>query len=294
MRLFFSILIMLFLTACGDNKPSNTTETDTVQKETTSKTDKNTNQEKSVELLKVNSHIITNRILGKNAHHFFDLSKNAKKQLLNKLADDELMIQYALSQSKDNNFSSENDRAKKALVILKDLSSKNIGNAINDENLSKVYEKNKEQYYHKQLFEASHIFVKTEKEAKEIIEELKKADDFNTAFQKMAIAKSIGKTAKAGGYLGFFPAKIMETPFIEALMTLKDGEWYQKPVKTKKGWHVVRLHKMLMPGYFSFDLVKKQIKAEIEQYERDLWSDQKLQELKKKADIVYLYDVNSK
>jgi len=285
MRIFFYILTtMLFLTACSNEHKSDTT------KNTLSTPKKN----QTIELVKVNNHTITSKVLGKNANHFTDLSKGQKKQLLTKLADDELLIQYALSQSNENNFSTENERAKKGLKIIKKLALANIGNAINDKNLTKVYEKNKDKYFHEQLFEASHIFVKTKKEAEDIIARLKKASDFNTAFQKIAIKESIGKTAKAGGYLGFFEAKIMEKPFREALMTLKDGEWYKKPVKTKTGWHIIRLHKHLDKGYYSFEMVKKQMKAEIEQYELNRWSDAKLQELKKDANITYLYDINSK
>ena len=256
--------------------------------------DKNSPTVKSgtVELAKVNSHIITNRVLGKRADDFFNLSKAQKKQLIDKLVKDELLIQYALSKNGENNITDENKRAKRGLEIIQELSLKNIKDSLSDANLSKVYEKNKKLYYHEKLFEASDILVDTKQEAEDIIEKLKKADDFNSAFQKTAIAKSKGKSAKAGGYLGFFEEKIMEKPFMDALKTLKKGEWYQKPVKTREGWHVIRLHQVLEKGYYPFKLVKKQIKSDIEDYEISKWSAQKLQELKKDANITYLYDID--
>ncbi|WP_108483826.1 foldase protein PrsA [Oceaniglobus ichthyenteri] len=85
-------------------------------------------------------------------------------------------------------------------------------------------------------YQASHILVETEDEAKALIEELNNGADF----AELAKEKSTGPSGPNGGDLGWFGAGMMVPEFETAVQTLKVGE-IAPPVQTQFGWHVVIL-----------------------------------------------------
>jgi peptidyl-prolyl cis-trans isomerase C len=85
---------------------------------------------------------------------------------------------------------------------------------------------------------ARHILVPTEKEAKAIIDELKKGADF----AKLAAEKTTDPAGKAaGGDLGYFSEQDMVPAFAKAAFALKPGQFSKTPVKTQFGWHVIKV-----------------------------------------------------
>lgn len=83
--------------------------------------------------------------------------------------------------------------------------------------------------------EARHILLKTEAQAKAIIDQLNKGADF----AKLATANSIDPGAKNGGELGWFSQNEMVPGFSAAAFALKPGEYTKTPVQTQFGWHVI-------------------------------------------------------
>jgi peptidyl-prolyl cis-trans isomerase C len=84
---------------------------------------------------------------------------------------------------------------------------------------------------------ASHILVKTEEEAKQILEILEQG---NKTFEQIAMERSSCPSKKNGGDLGFFGKQQMVKEFENAAFNLKVGEVSQ-PVKTQFGWHIIKL-----------------------------------------------------
>ena len=83
---------------------------------------------------------------------------------------------------------------------------------------------------------ASHILVKTEEEAKKLLEEIKNGADF----AKLASEHSMCPSGRDGGDLRFFGRGIMVKPFEDAAFALKKGE-VSEPVETQFGWHLIKL-----------------------------------------------------
>ena len=98
-------------------------------------------------------------------------------------------------------------------------------------NYLKSFKKSKE-------FNASHILVKKEKEALEIIKKLKD----KARFSELAKAKSIGPSAKNEGQLGWFSSGQMVKEFEKATFALEKGEFTKTPVKTQFGFHIILLN----------------------------------------------------
>ncbi len=87
-----------------------------------------------------------------------------------------------------------------------------------------------------QQVRASHILVKTENDAKVILERLKKGE----SFANIAMEKSTCPSAKKGGDLGYFGRGRMVRAFENAAFALEKGQVSQ-PIKTEFGWHLIRV-----------------------------------------------------
>ena len=86
-------------------------------------------------------------------------------------------------------------------------------------------------------FNASHILVETEDEAKAIVEQLNNGADFAA----LAKEKSTGPSGPNGGELGWFGLGQMVPEFEQAVTGLEVGA-ISEPVQTQFGWHVVKLN----------------------------------------------------
>ncbi len=86
-------------------------------------------------------------------------------------------------------------------------------------------------------FNASHILVETEDEAKAIIEQLNNGADF----AELAKEKSTGPSGPNGGELGWFGLGQMVEPFEAAVVNMEVGA-ISAPVQTQFGWHVLTLN----------------------------------------------------
>jgi len=85
---------------------------------------------------------------------------------------------------------------------------------------------------------ARHILTETEAAAKKVIAELAGGADF----AELAAKQTIDTAAAAnGGDLGYFTAEQMVPEFSEAAFMLAEGEYTKEPVKTRFGWHVVKV-----------------------------------------------------
>ena len=83
---------------------------------------------------------------------------------------------------------------------------------------------------------ASHILVKTEDKAKEIFELIAHDGDF----AELAKKHSTGPSGPRGGDLGYFGRGQMVPAFEKAVFALKVGD-VSLPVKTRFGWHLIKL-----------------------------------------------------
>ena len=86
-------------------------------------------------------------------------------------------------------------------------------------------------------YNASHILVKEEEQAKNILKDL----EGGSTFEELAKKHSIGPSGEKGGNLEWFDLNSMVPEFSTALMVLSEGDISQ-PVQTKFGWHLIKLN----------------------------------------------------
>ena len=104
-------------------------------------------------------------------------------------------------------------------------------------------------------FNASHILLKSEKEALEIIGKLKN----KSKFSELAKKHSIGPSAKNDGQLGWFQSGQMVEAFEKATFALEKGKITKVPVKTNFGYHVIMLNDVRNSKPKPLNTIKKQI-----------------------------------
>jgi len=109
-------------------------------------------------------------------------------------------------------------------------------------------------------YNASHILVETEEEAKAIAEELAAGADF----AEVAKEKSTGPSGPNGGQLGWFGPGAMVPEFEEAVSTLEVGG-VSAPVQTQFGWHVITLNESRTQEAPTLEEVREQIELQIRQ-----------------------------
>lgn len=83
---------------------------------------------------------------------------------------------------------------------------------------------------------ASHVLVKTRKEAVKIKKEIENGE---ITFEDAAMTYSLCPSGRNGGDLGYFNRKQMVQQFADTAFDLKIGE-ISDPVGTKFGWHIIK------------------------------------------------------
>ena len=138
--------------------------------------------------------------------------------------------------------------------------------AVTDDEAREFYDKNQRFYREKEGVKARHVLVKLaqnakpedEKAALEKIKEAEKALKAGEDFAAVAEKMSEGPSAPKGGDLGFFSRGQMVKPFEDKAFELKIGE-VSEPVRTRFGYHLIKVEDKREDKQKSFDEVKPQI-----------------------------------
>ena len=158
-------------------------------------------------------------------------------------------------------------RDKKALEKLIE-SKGNLG--VSDDEGKEFYAKNERFYIEKAGVRASHVLVKLPEKAtgeqekaamakvKDVQKRIKAGDDFAELAKKF----SEGPSAPKGGDLGFFGNGQMVKEFEEAAFAMKVGD-ISGPVRTRFGFHIIKVVDKREERKKSFDEVKEQIEQSL-------------------------------
>lgn len=123
------------------------------------------------------------------------------------------------------------------------------------------YEKLKAEMPEHKSYDVSHILVKTEAEAKAVIEALKKGKPF----AQLAKEKSLDPGSKAaGGSLGVNEAGVFVPEFSAAMVKLAKGQVSATPVKSSFGYHVIKMNDVKIDAAPALEAMRPQIEQRIQ------------------------------
>ncbi len=152
---------------------------------------------------------------------------------------EQLVQQHLLSQEQDelnrlNALRLENEtRSLRAVQTVEAITAATV----TEEAVKAAYDAQFAEFEGEDEFNASHILVETEDEAKEIKTQL----DDGADFAELAKEKSTGPSGPNGGALGWFGKGQMVPEFENAVVALEKGQ-VSDPVQTQFGWHVLTLN----------------------------------------------------
>jgi len=161
------------------------------------------------------------------------------------------------------------------------------GIKISNKELKNYYKKNIDEFREKESVHARHILVKTEAEAKKIINQLKSlsGNKLKEKFIELAKKESTGPSGPNGGDLGYFSKGQMVPAFNDKVFSMKKGTITQKPVKTQFGYHVIYLEDKKPSMTRSFKEVKPFIEQRLKMEKFKEVMKKKMDRLQKKATI---------
>jgi len=211
------------------------------------------------------------------------LSKSGKR-LANKQAaiDDLVATEIALQEARKSDILNRPE-TKKAIedytrnILLKTWTKEKVESfEITDDAVKAAYDERVTKLASKE-YNARHILLKTEDEAKAVIKEL----DGGADFEKLAKDKSTGPSASNGGSLGWFKAQTMVPAFANAVKAMSKGDVSKTAVKTQFGYHIIKLEDSRNTKLPTLDSLKNQLKRVIAQKKMLTY----MTDLKKTADV---------
>lgn len=164
--------------------------------------------------------------------------------------------------------------------------------------LKKYYDENPEEFAIPEEVQASHILIKMQdpdneesnKEALKKIEEINEKIKSGFAFDELAKENSECPSSAKGGDLGYFTKGRMVPEFEDAAFNLKPGE-VSGIVKTKFGYHIIKVTEKKETGKKEFSEVKEGIREKLIVTQRKSAIGDYTNELKEKADIEINWDL---
>ena len=142
---------------------------------------------------------------------------------------------------------------------------------VTDDEILDYYETHLDDYREPEKVMARHILFKLDQDAPEdkaaevkakaekVLAEIKAGspDDF----RNLAIKYSEGPTAPTGGALGWFSREQMVKPFSDAAFAMEKGQ-VSDPVRTRFGWHIIKVEDKRPASEKTVDDVREQIKQQ--------------------------------
>lgn len=217
------------------------------------------------------------------AQKFFQ-GPEGKEKFLGELVKKELLYQEALKKGldKDAEFIKKLEDFRKITLITQLLEKEIETKAkLTEQDARVYYDKHKDELASVSQIKASHILVKTEDEAKKILERLKKGEDFAAIAKNSSIDPG---SAKKGGDLGYFSSGQMVPEFETVALKMKPGE-ISEPVQTKFGFHIIKVTDKKMGTPVEFEKVKSAIMQRMAAEKQKEVFDSYIENLKKNAKV---------
>ena len=198
--------------------------------------------------------------------------------IVNELINQHLIAQQAYKENLDKNKKvlSEINKRKEQIMAKYWLNSY-LSQQLDKKNLKNFYNNYLKSFKSSKEYNASHILVKEEKEALNIIKKLNN----KALFSDLAKEFSVGPSGKTGGKLGWFSSGQMVKEFEKATFILNKGQITKEPVKTKFGFHIIKLNDVRISQPKNFTEIEPEIinmikKKSLVNLEKEIKKNQKI------------------
>ncbi len=249
--------------------------------------------QKGSDLAKVGNVTITQAELEREIKNLPDFAQKifegsgGKERFLNELVKKELLYQEALKKGLDKNteYLKKVEDFKK-ITLIGQLLEKEIESKakVTDQDVKDYYEKHKEDFAPVSQIRMSLILVKTEEEAKKILERLNKGEDFAKVAKKSSVDLN---SAKNGGDMGYLSRGQMTSELEAVAVRLKTGG-VSDPIKTQSGYQIIKVTDKKTGKVVEFERVRNFISQQLSAEKQKEVFDSYIESLKKS----YKVDIN--
>lgn len=163
-----------------------------------------------------------------------------KRQVVQRLVERKLILRAAVKAGLDKDPAVlKRLEALKGDVLQEIFLTNRVDEEVTEDKLRAAYKQMTSKLSGQEELHARHILIADEDEAaaKALIVDLQGGADF----VELAKEHSIGPSKDRGGDLGFFRKEAMVPAFSKAAFELKDGGFTAEPVKTRFGWHIIKV-----------------------------------------------------
>ena len=159
---------------------------------------------------------------------------------------------------------------------------------VTEKDVKDYYDSHKDEFLRKDKVTVSRILVKTENDAKKVVERVEEGEDFAKVAAEVSLDRA---TAKAGGNMGTFGPSIknkLNHELQEVIFRLRKGEM-SDPIYLKDGVHILKVTD-IVGALLEFDEVKEAISRKIKAEKRKTAFNKVLESSMKS----YKVDINKK
>lgn len=224
-----------------------------------------------------------NERISKLPKRYQDVINKNKKEFLDEVIIDTLLYNEAVRKKldRDDDVKKVIREAEKKILIARLLNEEVEEKIIvNEKDISAYYNANKEKFATPEALRASHILVKTEEEAGDVLVELSN----NRNFEDLARGRSVDPTSKIGGDIGYFTRHQLVPEIEEICFNMQVGE-ISGIVKTKFGYHIIKLTERKPPRVKELAEVRDGIEQTLKRLKKKVLFNEFVTALKEKAQI---------
>ncbi|RAP33065.1 hypothetical protein DID77_03665 [Candidatus Marinamargulisbacteria bacterium SCGC AG-439-L15] len=188
--------------------------------------------------------------------------KENKVRVLDQLVDEELLFQRAkkLRMHRKKDYKAQLAQTKRQLLI-SFLIKEKVDNqtTVTEEEIKSYYRANPEEFAAREARNLSHILVKTRKQANRVNALLKKGRSFKSLAKKY----SIDPSKENGGSLGWVEKEQVVPAFGKVAFRISKKGRRSGIVKTKFGYHIIKLNDIRVTPKQTFEAAKDQVKQQL-------------------------------
>ncbi len=141
---------------------------------------------------------------------------------------------------------------------------------ITNQEIRQYYDEHPDEFTEEKTVEARHILIRLDEQADQSIVEEKRQEILSVLekaragqdFAELAEKYSEGPTKDNGGYLGAFPRGSMVKAFEDAAFSMEEGQ-ISEPVRTRFGWHIIKVERVNEEKIRTFEEVEEQIRNQL-------------------------------
>ncbi len=144
------------------------------------------------------------------------------------------------------------------------------GMRVSQEDVLEYYDTHSDEFNVPKQVQARHVLIKTDQAAGDAEIEKARVQAADVArlarggedFAKLAMQYSQGPSGASGGGLGFFKKQDMVKPFADKAFSMQIGD-ISDPVRTRFGWHVIKVEQIKAPEVKTPDQASEQIRKRL-------------------------------